>query len=69
MVLSSTLTKALKLSLALMVAAPLATGAWAQQTKRNPLLPNPDRIAPWQKALDKLYRPANPQDDLDKAKR
>ncbi|MDA1311026.1 MAG: EF-hand domain-containing protein [Proteobacteria bacterium] len=71
MVLSSLLTKALKLSLALTVAAPLAlaTGALAQQTKRSPLVPEPYKNVPWQKALDKLYRPANPQSDLDKAKR
>ena len=41
MVLSSTLKKTLRLSLALMVAAPLAmaTGALAQQAKRSPYLP------------------------------
>ena len=71
MVLSSTLTKALKLSLALMVAAPLAmaTGALAQQTKRSPYLPKPYKNVPWQKALENYYRPINPQRDIDRAKR
>ena len=71
MVLSSTLKKALKLSLALMVAAPLAmaTGALAQKNKRSPYSPKRATIEPWQKALDKYYRPINPQSDLDRAKR
>ena len=69
MVLSSTLTKALKLSLALMVAAPLATGALAQQTKRSPYLPKPYKNVPWQKALEKYYRPINPQREIDRARR
>jgi len=81
MVLSSTLKKALKLSLALMIAAPLvmATDALAQRTKRPPYLSNaakklrkPAKIKPvktesWQKAIDKLYRPANPQIGINKA--
>ena len=70
MVFSSAFTKTLKLSFVLMVAAPLAmaTGAAAQEIKRSPLLPKVDRAAPWQKALEKLYRPVNPQKDLDRAK-
>jgi hypothetical protein len=71
MVLSSTFTKALKLSLALMVAAPLvmATGALAQQTKRSPYLPKPAKIKPWQKKLDRTYRPRNQRRRLNRAKR
>jgi len=57
MVLSSTLKKALWLSLALMVAALLAmaTGALAQQTKRSTYLLKPAKIKPWQKKLDRQY--------------
>lgn len=71
MVFSPTLAKALKLSLALMVAVPLAmaTGAMAQQTKRSPYLPKPAKIKPWQKKLDRFYRPGRPHTRLNRAKR
>ena len=64
MVLSSTLKKALRLSLALMVAAPLAmaTGALAQQTK-------PAKFKPWQKKLDRLYLPRRTRSGLNWANR
>jgi len=71
MALSSTLKKALKLSLALMVAAPLAmaTGALAQQTKRSRYLPKPAKIKPWQKKLDGLYLPRRTRSGLNWANR
>ncbi len=71
MVLSSTVQKSLKLFLALMIAAPLAmaTGALAQQTKRSPYLPKPAKIKPWQKKLERAYRPRSRRSRLSKAKR
>ena len=75
MMSSSALTKALKLSLALMIAAPLvmATDALAQRTKRSASLSKAYKKAyknvPWQMTLDKYYRPIDPQSDIKKAKR
>lgn len=74
MMLSSTVKFALKLSLALMVAAPLvmATDASAQRTKRNSKVTKAnDKVyknVPWQKTLDRYFRSANPQIEIDKAK-
>ena len=71
MVLSSTLKKAPKVVLALMVAVPLAmaTGASAQQTKRSPNSPKPAKIKPWQKKLDKYFQPRLKQSRLERAQR
>lgn len=71
MVSSSPLTKALKFSLAVLIAVPLAmaTGASAQQTKRSPHLPKPAKIKPWQKKLNKSFRPTNPRRRLERARR
>ena len=74
MKLSSAVKLALKLSLALMVAAPLvmATDASAQRTKRNSKVTKANnkvyKNVPWQKTLDRYFRPANPQIEIDKAK-
>jgi len=76
MVKSSTLTKGLKLALALMVAAPLvmATDAEAQRKKRSRSAPKAAKtvkrakVESWQDAIKKLYPSANPQSDVDKAK-
>lgn len=70
MVLPLPITRALKLSFAVVIVAPLlATATSAQQIDRRPSLPKADDGAAWRKPVDKLYRPANPQNDIDRAKR
>ena len=63
----SAVTKALTLSLALAVAAPLVIidSANAQKPRRHANIPK----LPWQKALENLNRRSNPQSDLERAKR
>ena len=74
MKLTPALKKALKLSLAVMVAMPLmmATDASAQRKKRSTnttkAFKKSYKNVPWQKSLDKYFRRANPQSDVDKAK-
>lgn len=70
MVLSSNFSKALKLTFAVMIAVPLVTTALsAQDINRGSGLSKTDEATPWRKPIDKLYRPVNPQSELDRAKR
>lgn len=70
MMLPSTLAKAIKLSIAVTVAGSVlaATGAFAQNSKRIPRMPQQYRNLPWQDTLEKHYRAANPQSEIDKAR-
>ena len=70
MMLPSALIKALKLSIAVLVAGSVlaANDAFAQKSKRIPRMPAQYRNLPWQDTLEKHYRAANPQTEIDKAR-
>ena len=64
------ISRALKLPLTVLIVVPLVvTGVSGQQIDRRPSLPRADDGAAWRKPLDKLHRPANPQSEIDRAKR